>query len=111
MKADSRTGHVHDRGAETAIFLNRKEVCVSKQLYGTKLDYTSPDGSHDCGDGHGDGHDGQKHICSVEMCKEFGTVVDGDMLQVVARHNTTKYPLMPEQMAMGIIPSWIFLGL
>ncbi|KAI5856026.1 hypothetical protein BZA05DRAFT_434459 [Tricharina praecox] len=92
------SGHVHDGGHETAILLNGKEICVSRQLYGMKPGYTVPEGGLPGGSGHDDGghgHEASKHISTSGICKDYGTVNVGDTLTVVARYNTTMHPLMP----------------
>jgi len=79
------TGHVHDGGTR----LQSKKVCVSANFPARSSASPPPRPASPADAATG----GPKHISGV--CKVFGTVSVGDTLTVVARYNTTMYPLMP----------------
>ncbi|KAK2804805.1 hypothetical protein FQN51_001447 [Onygenales sp. PD_10] len=101
----SASGHVHNGGVNTTIYLNGDPVCVSRQLYGRTPDFVAPghgghegmkakrqDG-HEGHDGGEDGMEGKPSISDAEMCVDFATVNEGDELVISAYYDTDLHPL------------------
>jgi len=105
------TGHVHDGGVKVELLQNGKVACSSKQLYANRRggfvepnsgsvikSMVMPTGTH---------------ISDNAVCKDFGTVKKGDIMQVVAYYDsdthvqmkTSKGGLEPQ---MGI--THVYLG-
>ncbi|PGG95888.1 hypothetical protein AJ79_09825 [Helicocarpus griseus UAMH5409] len=94
----SASGHVHNGGVNTTIWLNGEPICTSRQVYGRTPEFIAPPhGGHggDEGDdgGHEHGAEGKPSISDAETCVDFGDVKVGDELVVSAYYDTDKYPL------------------
>jgi len=79
------SSHLHDGGTHMTVFLNGKELCQSKVLYGRKVATreTATGGGH-----------GMLHISDAELCQDFGRVKVGDEMKVIAYYDAVKYPQM-----------------
>ena len=106
----SASGHVHNGGVNTTIWLNGDPVCVSRQVYGRTPEFIAPphDGHgghssrarHDDDPGHGEG---KASISDAEICTDFGEIKEGDELLVSAYYDTGMFPrssFMPDDARM-----------
>lgn len=85
------TGHTHDGGVDTTLYLNGKAVCVNGQLYGRKKPYVERE-------------TGRTHISDIGVCTNFGQIKVGDELRIGAHYNTTLYPLEKAMDGHGLEP-------
>lgn len=75
------TGHMHDGGVNTTIFVNDKEVCASEMLYDRRELWREPE------------YTGliQPHISDAGVCKTFGRIEPGDKVHIEV-HYDGSYP-------------------
>jgi len=73
------TGHVHDGGLNTTLYLNYEPICVSKQLYGRRPAYVEPNGL--------------THISESGVCTFMGNMKEDDTLHITTSYDSNKHPM------------------
>ncbi|KAF2401892.1 hypothetical protein EJ06DRAFT_366876 [Trichodelitschia bisporula] len=95
------TGHLHDGGESTTLYVNRVPVCTNTQLYGRRRAYVEKS-------------TGRTHISDTGVCKDFAKIKKGDQLVLGVVYDTNKYPLEKSMHGHGFEPlmgiSRIYIG-
>lgn len=86
-------GHVHDGGTDTTLFINGKQACVNKMLYGHRRPGYGPmPDSLVMKSMAMDDNQPDTHISDSGVCYDFGQVKTGDKLQLTANYDQTLHP-------------------
>jgi hypothetical protein len=101
-------GHEHDGGTDVVLYQNKKQVCITKMLYGHRRPGygVMPD---DIVMDKMDREDNKPdtHISDAGTCTMFGTVKKGDKFQITANYDGDLHPQMARNgrvdPTMGII--------
>jgi hypothetical protein len=95
------TGHTHDGGLDTTLYINNKTVCTNTQLYGRRKEYVERG-------------NGRKHISDIGVCVDFGRVEKGDEIKLGVRYDSSVHELEPDMSGKGLEPlmgiSRIYIG-
>lgn len=88
-------GHEHDGGTDVVLYKNGQQVCISKQLYGHRRPgYGSMPKDLLMADMDPMDNMPDTHISDVGECVEFGTIKEGDKLQITANYDANLHPQM-----------------
>jgi len=80
----SATGHGHDGVTLVTLTKNNQTVCAADQIYGRRAQFV---------EGAKTMNPGLKHISDTGSCVDFGEIKKGDVLNIVAKYDTPKFPL------------------
>lgn len=96
------TGHTHDGGLDTTLYVNNRTVCTNAQIYGRRKEYIEKG-------------NGRQHISDVGVCVGFGRVEVGDEVRLGVRYDSAVHELEVHMVRKGLEPvmgiSRVYVGI